>query len=269
MIWQPKVQFYNETKQNTVRVLLVGPQGSGKTHFLGTSPSPFVIDCDKGGRTLSKHHIPYVEIEREILDEKTGKYTLLPVYTIVRELLRNFRDRKDIFETSPLKDCRTLCIDSWTALNNHMLFEAMMALRIKDKYGNPKPLLNPDDEKPEWDHYSAVLRRSVMLCKILEDIGRESNVIVTVGVGEKEIEEWTGGRRSSYTKKRFLIEGSFRDQIPYLFDEVLILDQVVGKYTINPVGNKDIKGKSRSGITEKIEDPTFSKLFPDVAKGGE
>ena len=83
------------------RLLIYGASGTGKTHFLGTCPKPFVFDFDNGIETLVGMNIPF---QAELYEP------------LVPGTWERFSRRLQDFEAGRVKDIRTVAIDSLTAL---------------------------------------------------------------------------------------------------------------------------------------------------------
>ena len=89
------------------RVLLMGDSGTGKTHFIGTMPKPFVADFDRGLSTLLGKDVKAVAYTKEGWQEFKNEVT---------------RWRKE----GPQYDCETFVLDSLT-----MASEAAMTYVLK------------------------------------------------------------------------------------------------------------------------------------------
>ena len=83
------------------RLLIYGASGTGKTHFLGTCPKPYVFDFDNGIETLTGMGVPFQSDLYEPLD--------LGTWDRFDKKLRNFEEGR-------VAGVRTLSIDSLTAL---------------------------------------------------------------------------------------------------------------------------------------------------------
>lgn len=76
------------------RILVIGDSGTGKTHFLGTMPKPFVADFDHGLATLYGKDVKFMQF--------TDK-NWLEFKSVIKE-----------WKTGPQWECETFCIDSLT-----------------------------------------------------------------------------------------------------------------------------------------------------------
>lgn len=74
------------------RILLMGDSGTGKTHFIGTMPQPFVADFDRGLQTLR------------------GKKVMAMNYSI--EDWAAFRKEVQAWRFGTKYECQTFCVDS-------------------------------------------------------------------------------------------------------------------------------------------------------------
>lgn len=76
------------------RILLMGDSGTGKTHFIGTMPSPFICDFDRGTSTL-----------------RGKKVKVLP---FAMTEWKDFKAEVLAWRGGPQYDCATFCVDSLT-----------------------------------------------------------------------------------------------------------------------------------------------------------
>lgn len=88
------------------RILIMGDSGTGKTHFIGTMPKPFVADFDRGVATLSGKDVKAVMYSKE--DWQTFKDEVQ-------------RWRKD----GPKYGCETFCLDSLTMASEAAMFHVL------------------------------------------------------------------------------------------------------------------------------------------------
>lgn len=235
--WLNKIKYYDETAPQKVRVLVYGESGSGKTTLASTFPNPFFIDSDRGGRTLKGKKIPFVPIERE-----------RKAYDKLMEFLIGLKTEPKVGDY----EIKTLVIDGITSLAEIFLFEIM---KFPGKPGRvPK---NPLIEKPDWDDYSMLGSRLLMLHVLLEDL--PMNVVVT-GLPMLEKDEVTGG----FIGKVNVI-GGFRNSIAKHYDEVYFLEMVNSRQETHCVAHlrkyKYFVAKSRDNLAPEIQDPTYDKLF--------
>ena len=234
---QDRIQRYNKTEDPYKRCLIYGFAGSGKTHFAGTWPNPFFIDTDRGGLTLRNQDIPYVTIEK-------GERA----YDIITSIFKALKEGAAPFDELQPK---TLVIDSVTALGEMMLYETM-------KFPAPGQLpKDPTKSKPEWDHYNALGARLQDIFTLAKDL--PCNVVVTAGV-KLERDEILG----SFIGKPQIV-GGYRTQIAHDFDEEYYLhsegEGEKAKYYLFPYSWKYFEGKSRWGFKQRIENPTYEKLY--------
>ena len=235
--WLDEINYYDETMNQKVRVLVYGESGSGKTTFASTFPNVLFIDSDRGGRTLKQKHIPFIPLVRE-----RGVYKKLIQSLIKLKTEPTVGDYK----------LETLVIDGITSLAEIFLYEIM---RFPDKPGR-KPK-DPLIEKPDWDDYSMLGSRLLMLHVQLADM--PFNVVVT-GLPMLEKDEVTGG----FIGKVNVI-GGFRNSIAKHYDEVYFLTMQSNRNETHSIAHlrkfKYYEAKSRDNLDPEVIDPSYDKLF--------
>jgi len=243
------IGYYDERSTSSRTALLVGYSGSGKTTLAGTFPSPFVLDADKGGASLSLLHIPYLELHR---GDKT--------HEICMKVLDDIGKKRGPFEKLEVK---TLVLDSLTALGDFLLVEAMMY-----PWRNTKLIpTSPEKLRPDQNHYGMVLIRYKNIIKMAQDLGL--NIVATSGVRTET------DSNGNITRMIPSLTGSYREIVAHDFDELYYLRvQVLGKIRkfyvhTQPFGSFDLaRSKSKKPIIEAvIEDPTYEKIFKIDSEG--
>lgn len=241
--WVKEIGYYDEIDYKGRRILLYGDSGAGKTHFLGTSPNPIVLDSDRGGRTLKDLKIPFIPIERKA-DYKVFKR----VMDVLQTVKTNSPPINDI---TPARE--TLCIDSLTSLADAILVDVM--IHPSSRKQTP---LDPDSTRAEWFHYLMVQNRLKSIMRFCQDLGM--NVICTAGT-KLERDDVLG----TFVGKPNIV-GGYRDLVAYDFDEVYYLS-VEGsgnapKFYLYTNSYRYFEAKSREGgLPYKIENPSWSKLY--------
>lgn len=238
--WMDKLFWVDETATKYVRVLVYGDQGTGKTRFLATAGKVFVIDTDKGARTLKSLHIPAVSFSRG------DRY----VYKQIMDLLDRLKKAQPPFdEGGEIGPVDTFSIDGLTALADVLIYEIM-------KWGS-RGSRDPSEEKPQWDDYSVLKARLQSIVQASQDL--PCNVIMTAN-SKLDKDDQTG---RMYGVPDIL--GGFRDAVGRMFDEVYYLDtkrsQNGTKYMLYTRPYDRYKAKSRDDLPDEIEDPSFEKIF--------
>lgn len=237
--------FDDDSEQNEyVRCLAIGKSSSGKTHFLGTWPAPFVLDFDKGGQTLRKMHAPYVGMyEVKGVVKKTFDIINAALLRAVLEL-----PDKSILDFSKIK---TIGIDSISLCSSSMLDDFKLTAGLD--------IIN---DKAGYEGYGKLLSASTELARRLIRLSTMYNVVVTAlpDVGTSDVDNAKCGGAK--------VEGSFRDLIMAYFDEVYYLESYKPadaaapvKYSLYTAKKGLFEAKTRLGLPYKIEDPTYAKLF--------
>lgn len=104
----PPLNMKNATAENAFhRILVIGDSGTGKTHFIGSMPKPYVADFDNGLATLrgkdvsARRYGPegWADLKKEVQDWRNG----------------------------PHYDCETFCLDSLTMASDAAMQHVLSA----------------------------------------------------------------------------------------------------------------------------------------------
>jgi hypothetical protein len=242
--WMEKLYYTDERPSEQVRVLLYGEMGVGKTKFLETTGKCFVVDADRGMRTLKSIRMPAIALE-------AGERA----YNSIMNIIQSIRKGDGPFaEDGPIGPIDTFAIDSLTSLADILMHEQMLFGSLGRR--------NPVDEKPQWDDYNVLKSRLKSIIEAAKNL--PTNVICTANARlEKDDQsgKMVGGPD---------ILGGFRGEVGRQFDEVYFLDTKRGKdgvqyllYT-KPVGW--YKAKSRDDVPDSVISPSFEKIFGHAAE---
>lgn len=227
---------------NQHRLLVYGVPGSGKTQLIGTFPDVFIVDTDRGLRTLEKTGLlppPHRILELTRDDD---------CFKIIGDIMIRLRDGLEPFDTDPPQ---TLAIDSVSKLGDFLLHYLLTnpAGTMKRK--------NPDYEKPEFDHWGAFLNQMTTLFDIAKDI--KQNVVATAGV--KDVEASDGTKTGAHP----FLRGQFKTIIGHCFDDFLYMEVSGGgknlHYEAHSVTYKANPAKTRGTLPPRIVNPTYEKLY--------
>jgi hypothetical protein len=241
-----KIDFEKETKiyeketSPYVRILLVGEPGSGKTHFAGTFPSPYFLDCDKGMATLSGKSFPYYSIEY-------GQEASRVVMMMLAKL-----NRKE----SPFNNCQTFVLDSLSALSN--LMEVELA-----KY--PREDASRQSEVMSLPDFRVHRRRMLNMMTSLIRLSEKMNVVVTANVEYDKDEVFSRILElpAMAGKKMPLETGRY-------FDEIyrLSYDREKENWIANTKPTKLFTmAKSRRGVPDPMVNPSYEQIKPYIVGG--
>lgn len=234
-----KIVYYDEEVTNHVVCLVYGKFGSGKTHFAGTFPKPFLLDVERGGKTLAKFgHIPGWKVPNEI-----GSHP----WNETARTLAALKRKQPPFDTLEVE---TLIIDSLSELGE-LWFQEIIGWPasgvIEDKRGDAS-----------YDAYGRLKQCYRTFVRRVKDL--DLNVVMTAGV-QGDDDEVTG---TPVAMPRIL--GGYRHEIGHDFDEVYFAE-CVGRgdepkeYRMHVSQYRQYPAKSRSAITEPILDPSYTKLL--------
>jgi len=240
--WAERVVSSSETAKDTVRLLVYGPPGAGKTYLMGTFPGLFVIDTDKGLRTLKDKDIPSIG-----LDE--GGET----WNEMVDLAKRLKERAEPFDKY---DVITIGIDSLSNLAELLLSDVM----LRPPAGLARKVRT--NSKPEWDHYDLVHKRMSSIVKRFRDLGL--NVVATAGV-KVERDDVSG----TYLGQPDIV-GGYRHKVGHDFDEYFYMEpETTGGKThwyAYTTKFRYYQAKSRDGRAPKIFDLTYDNLYGKDAK---
>lgn len=239
--WLKNIQYVQEAETSKyVKCMVYGASGVGKTRFAATAPSPLFVDSDKGLKTVYTmgKNPPFIQLSR-------GDR----VYKQVLEVISSAAKKEDKFWSE--QNVQTIVFDSYTSLADMLLVEVM-------KYpSRPENRRDPDNDKPIFDHWTALQARLRNITKQCQDLG--FNIIATCGqqVDKDEVSGAFIGQPA--------IQGGYRNVIMHDFDEVYYMTAGQGKngteYKLYTKPYRYWVGKTRLGEGAVISNPTFEKLF--------
>lgn len=240
--FEKQTQFYEGESSSYVRALVVGEPGSGKTHFAGTFPEPYFLDCDKGLATLSGLRVPYFSIE---YGQEASRIAML--------LLAKLNRREPPFENT-----QTFILDSLSALSN--LMEVELAKYPREEASGTKEVMSLPD-------FRVHRRRMLNIVTSLMRLSEKMNVVVTANV-EYDKDELFGRilEVPSVAGRKLPME------LGRYFDEIyrLSYDSKEEQWIMNTKPTRFFPmAKTRRHIPDNIVDPSYEKLKTYIVGEGE
>lgn len=232
--WTDKVRYTDDLTDKCLNILVWGPPGSGKTHFIETAPKPFLINTDKGELTMHRSHIPSVA-----LDGTTQ------VYETIMAILDSARKKKDGFE-----EIETIGLDSVWKLSDLLLEEIKEEKNTTGKAG--------------FDDWGELLTR---MAKIVDGFTASPYHFIATS-GEAIRQDDMDAEEKVVT---FNFSGSYRSRLAYAFDfNLYFLAKKRGlktEYIAFSQEENKRTAKSRVSMPRQIVDPSFSTIQGLVTAG--
>jgi len=238
-----RVNSTADVANTKLNILLWGKPGTGKTHFIGTAPRPFVIAAENGTLTLHKQKIPYIQLTDD-----------MAVFDWVMQIIKSAEAKEKIEDDDGnilvnFAEVDTIAVDSIWKLNEMLLEE------LCEKSGKGKATFD------EW---------GMLLSEMSKIIGKliasDYHIICTNGEAIK-----TDQLDESEKTVEFNMRGSYRTQIAYEFDfNLYMVAKSRGarmEYIANTVDENKRTAKSRVKLEKSIKDPDFGKLHTAVIAG--
>jgi len=250
-----------------LKVLIFGRPGSGKTELACTWPGAVLVDTDKGWKTTVNKRF------RTLYPEQ---YDALRVKTFVDDFDDKGRFKKaqaywDVMsfvnELAEDDSCETIVQDSMTTLQS-LAMNVGFELSGQGKKSRSKSLarahtpgLSPILLPTQADFGSEMRAMEQFLDQAIANIKKK--MVFTAHIREDRTSEGILRAIDPY-----LIGGSIRAKVAFWFDEVWYLEvKNDGKRILNFTPSGVVKAtKSRLGLTEPIEDPSYSKIMEAIKK---
>ena len=247
---------------NTFNALILGQQGTGKTHLLKTCRKPVIVHSfDPGGTKVLKAEvadgsvIPFWELEKEDMNSPTA-------YKRWEEEFFRLRER-DVF-----KHIGTYCIDSFTTW-----FEALCNQIVKRKSSTTKSAMEYRGatiretglmELKDWQVAGNIVRDMTKLCTALPcDFLLTGHLML--------VKEEVSGAMMAF----FNSIPSLRVNIPILFDEIYVMEAKETSQGIErtlltgPTGKYVAKTRMGSGMFGLREKPDIKALLVKAGMSSE
>jgi thymidine kinase len=228
-----------------MKILLYGPSGTGKTELASTFPNPHFIDLDRGLLSLSGKDIKYITISaKETTDPdflaipKGDRYAKADPFTKAMKLAE--------YWANTLTEDDTLVVDSISFLNEYAVD---YILKIANQ------------ATPRIQDWGAA---QGMLSDFLEQLNDvKCNVIIIAH------NQFVKDEQSGFVSWLPDTIGKLATKISVYFDEVYLTGVERGRgnerdkviYYIETVPTRATTAKSRLGLPNRIDDPTYAKLI--------
>ena len=219
------------------RILIYGASGTGKTHFLGTCPKPYVFDFDNGAETLMGMGVEFTADLYEPLVNGTWE---------------RFNTKLQEFEAGKVQGVRTLAIDSLTAFCD-MVEARVLKLNNHDVFHKTQE---------DWGHELSTIEQVMYR---LNQCSKYYHVVVTAHEQLKE---------DAVRGETFVVPIVSGKQMPFSlpkwFTEVyrLYTDRTKEKkpdYKMLTCADRRYSAKSRLGGLEETETPDYKYLLTKYA----
>jgi hypothetical protein len=221
--------------QESIKVLIFGQSGHGKTTMCATTLEPtLIISAESGLLSIAGSECDVIDLAQD----DQGK--LVPKEDRIARLMEVY---KFIQTDEVKKKYKWICLDSLTEIGQNLVEKCQ------------KDFPDRKDGMVLWGEYAKGMRGII---KAFRDLSFYNVVFTALSIEEKD----------ENGKRLFAIDlnGKIAQQLPQFFDEVLFLHvakneagEQVRKLLCNPVDTVPY-AKDRSGKLEKFEEPNLAKI---------
>jgi hypothetical protein len=230
------------TAKRFYRAFLYGKAGTGKTLFLASCPSPFIVNTDDGLETLDSRGIVLPRLTITLKHIMDG----MKVYQELTNMAADIATKRGKWATD-FAHIQTIGFDSLSTLAQLLLWDYM-----RNEHGNRRP----DQVKAEFEDYGAVRSRLDTLMRLYASL--DMHIVATAGVKAEDDDTST---------QQILpdILGSYRGIVTHAFDTAVFMRKVLRGRTVCWVGETqsataDTKVRT-DGVPSVVDSPTFDSVF--------
>lgn len=214
-----KIQSTKDFGVDSIKAVVYGASGVGKTSLALTAPKPIIISAEKGLLSLADHDLPYIETSSANQIDEAHKYLLKDkefqtvivdtISEISEVLLTNFLIHGDEVIAGPLKDARQgyrMMADAMMPMirkfrdipNKHVIFIAK--LEIKEDEENGIMMYRPMIPGQVIKNQLPFMFDGVWLMDIVKDKDKKDVRVLQTGISRGKVAKDRSGKLDMFER---------------------------------------------------------------------
>lgn len=221
------IKYTNDLEMQSLKCVIYGFAGAGKTVLCSTAPKPVIISAEKGLISLKRRKVPYIEVKT--LNDINAAYKYL-------------KDNDEF---------QTICLDSLSEITEVVFYNFLKSPEVITNQGKVNPM----------KAYGLLGTAMIPMIRNFRDM--EGKNVIFTSKAKRIVDEEAGG---AVNIEPMLPGRVVPDNLPYMVDELLYLNvDRKGNRELICHPSKGILAKDRSGELSDKEKPDISYIFDKIA----